>query len=149
MLYAVTQFGVIQKLIYDTYQGNLVHIGNATCKKILRLSERLVSLGIIWAPLNPSNPHNGAVIFQRFLNDAEGHQFLPDNCYTHIWSLYIHTEKYFRNLLKSNRNRIVFTFFQLIWNSKWTVSVWFQINRKIVNTIWFRFDLIRFRKISP
>ena len=31
------------------------------------------------------------------------------------------------------------------FGTKWT-SVWFQINRKIVNTIWFRFDLIRFQK---
>ena len=27
-----------------------------------------------------------------------------------------------------------------------TLPVWFQINQKIVNTILFRFDLIRFRK---
>ena len=26
------------------------------------------------------------------------------------------------------------------------MSVWYQINRKMVNNIWFRFDLIRFRK---
>ena len=29
-----------------------------------------------------------------------------------------HTEKYFRNLIKSNRNQIVFTIFRLAWNSK-------------------------------
>ena len=49
----------------------------------------------------------------------------------------VHTEKYFRNLIKSTRNQIVFTIFQLIWN---------HINRRMVNTIWFRVDLIRFRK---
>ena len=36
------------------------------------------------------------------------------------------------------------------WESDWLgtkrTSVWFQINRKMVNTIWFRVDLIRFRK---
>ena len=26
-------------------------------------------------------------------------------------------------------------------------SVWFQITRKMVNTIWFRYDLRRFRKV--
>ena len=36
---------------------------------------------------------------------------------------------------------------RLIWNSKRThVRLLFQINRWMVNTIWFRFDLIRFRK---
>ena len=28
----------------------------------------------------------------------------------------IHTGKYFRNLVKSNRNQIVFTLFRFIWN---------------------------------
>ena len=99
----------------------------------------------------------------------------------------LHTEKYFRNVIKSNRNQIEFTMHQLIWNqmdtvrlvsnksengkynlisvwfnkilrknslrvqfwiwnSKQTLSVWFQINRCMVNSIWFRFDLIIFRK---
>ena len=31
------------------------------------------------------------------------------------------------------------------FGSKWT-SVWIQINRKILNTIWLQVDLIRFRK---
>ena len=45
-------------------------------------------------------------------------------------------EKFFRNLIKSNRNQIVFTIFRLIWNSKRTVSVFgFKFNRKLVNTI--------------
>ena len=46
----------------------------------------------------------------------------------------------FRNLIKLKQNQIVFIIFRLIWN------VWFQINRKMINTIWFRNDLIRFRK---
>ena len=49
----------------------------------------------------------------------------------------VHTEKSFQCLIKSTRNQIVFTIFRLIW---------IQMNRKMVNTIWFRFDLIRFRK---
>jgi len=49
--------------------------------------------------------------------------------------LIVPTEKYFRNLNKSNRNQIVITMYRLI------------CNRKMKNTIWFRFDLIRFRKV--
>ena len=30
----------------------------------------------------------------------------------------LHTEKSFRNLIKSTRNQIVFTIFRLIWNQK-------------------------------
>ena len=48
-------------------------------------------------------------------------------------------------LLNQYRNKIVFTIFRLFWNSKRT-SVWFQINRKMVNTNWFLLDSIRFRK---
>ena len=32
------------------------------------------------------------------------------------------------------------------WFRTKRMSVWFQINRKMVTTIWFRFDLTRFRK---
>ena len=32
------------------------------------------------------------------------------------------------------------------WFGSERTSVWIQINQKMVNTIWFRFDLIRFRK---
>jgi len=32
------------------------------------------------------------------------------------------------------------------WFGTKRISVWFQINRKIVNTIWFQFDLTRFGK---
>ena len=51
-----------------------------------------------------------------------------------------------RNLIKLNRNKIIFTIYLLIWNQTDTVRLLFQINRKMVNTIWFPFDLIRFRK---
>ena len=54
------------------------------------------------------------------------------------------TEKSFTNLIKSNRNQIVFTFSD--WFGINRTSDWFQINQKMVNTIWFRFDLIRIRK---
>ena len=35
----------------------------------------------------------------------------------------LHTEKSFRNLIKSNRNQIVFIMYRLIWNSQRTLSV--------------------------
>ena len=39
-----------------------------------------------------------------------------------LW-VYVHTEKYFRNHIKSNRNQIVFTIFQLIRNKMDTVRL--------------------------
>ena len=57
---------------------------------------------------------------------------------------YKHTEKYFRDLIKSNRNQIVFIIFRLICNQTNSDRLLFQINRKLVNIVWFWFDLIRF-----
>ena len=51
----------------------------------------------------------------------------------------------FSDLIKSNRNLIVVTIYQLIWNQT-EVKFLFKVNLKIVNTIWFLFDLIRFGK---
>ena len=63
----------------------------------------------------------------------------------------MHTEKPFPNLIKSNRNQIVFTIF-LDWfgtaNGQFPFAVPNQ-SRKIVNTIWFRVDLMRIRKGFP
>ena len=42
------------------------------------------------------------------------------------------TEKYFPNIIKSNRNQIVFTMHRLIWNGKKNSKT---VNRKLVNTI--------------
>ena len=49
----------------------------------------------------------------------------------------VHTEKSFRNLTKLNRNQILFTIFRLIYQTARTkrMSVWFQINQKMVSTI--------------
>ena len=58
--------------------------------------------------------------------------------------VYLHTDKSFRNFIKSIRNQIVSTIFELIRNSKQTLPAWIRINRKMVNTIWFQFDLIIF-----
>ena len=40
-----------------------------------------------------------------------------------MWRTLPHTEKYFRNHIKSNWNQILFTVHRLIWNSKRTLSV--------------------------
>ena len=56
----------------------------------------------------------------------------------------LHTETYFRNRIKSNRNLIVFLPCTDWFGIKRTLSLRFQINLKMVNTIWFRFDLARF-----
>ena len=53
-----------------------------------------------------------------------------------------------RNLFEILLNQTKIGSYLLFSNSFGTkrTSVWFQINRKMVNTFWFRFDLIRFRK---
>ena len=46
--------------------------------------------------------------------------------------------------------RLYFATFRLIWNSKRTrIRLLFEINQKMVNTIWFQFDLIGLRKDLP
>ena len=52
--------------------------------------------------------------------------------------------KSFRSLIISTRNQIVSTIFRSIWFQQ--TSIWIQVNRIMVNTIWFQVDLIRFRK---
>ena len=54
-------------------------------------------------------------------------------------------------VIKSNRNQIVFTIFDWFgtkqtsdWFGTKQTLVWFQIIHKVLNTIWFRVDLIRF-----
>ena len=53
------------------------------------------------------------------------------------------TEKYFRNLLKLNQIeiRLYLPFYN--WFGSKRTSVWIKIIPKMVNTIWFRVDLIR------
>ena len=55
-----------------------------------------------------------------------------------------YTQRSFFNIFKSNKNQIN----QFGWSIRSTErsSVWFLINRKIENAIWFRFDLPNFRK---
>ena len=58
----------------------------------------------------------------------------------------LHAEKYLLHLVMLNQTDIwLYSPFSDWFGTKWK-SVWFQINRKMVNTIWFGFDLIRFGK---
>ena len=50
------------------------------------------------------------------------HALLPFN-FLENENVILHTGKYFRKIIKSNQNQIVFTIFLLIWNSKRTLSV--------------------------
>ena len=56
----------------------------------------------------------------------------------------LHTKKCFRIISIQTEIRLYLPFFD--WFVTKRTSVLFQINRKMVNTIWFRFDLIRFGK---
>ena len=68
---------------------------------------------------------------------------------------YIHTEKSLRNLIKSNRNQIVFTIFRLIWIQTDVRLVLNQLGNVTYNMIsgWFQKDLyvcrLFFRSMSP
>ena len=56
------------------------------------------------------------------------------------------TEKYSENLAESNQNQVLFTILWFIFNI--INNVMFQINRCMVDTIWFGLYLIRFVKVS-
>ena len=58
---------------------------------------------------------------------------------------YTHTQRnIFEILLNQIEIRLCLAFYDR-FGTKW-MSDWLQINRKMVNTIWYRFDMIRFRK---
>ena len=56
-----------------------------------------------------------------------------------------YTQKYLFEIL-SNQTEIRLYLLFSNWFETKRASIWFQINRKMVNTIWFRLALIRFRK---
>ena len=57
----------------------------------------------------------------------------------------LHTQRiFFQILLNQPKIRLYLPCINLFGNKR--TFVWFKINRKMVNTIWFRVDLIRFRK---
>ena len=58
------------------------------------------------------------------------------------------TNKYFRNLVYQTKIRLHSSFWDRFGIKR--NSIWFQINRKMVNPIWFRYDSTRFfRKYFP
>ena len=59
--------------------------------------------------------------------------------------LSVHTQNFFFEILLNQPEIRVYLPFS-DWSVSKPKSVWFQINRKIVYTLWFRVDLIRFRK---
>ena len=56
--------------------------------------------------------------------------------------MYVHTETFFRNLIKPNRNHIVITIFRLIWNQTDVRLVPNQSQDGKYNLISVRFDKI-------
>ena len=54
------------------------------------------------------------------------------------------TDSMYHFLIDLEPNEISFLLFDKLGTERY--SVWFQINQKIVNTIWFWFDLMGFRK---
>ena len=73
--------------------------------------------------------------------------------YPRLVSLYLprshdrkYTQRYIFEILSNQPEIRLYLPFSVWFGTKRTVSVWFQINRKIVNTIWFRVDLIKFRR---
>ena len=61
---------------------------------------------------------------------------IPTGTKAALERLHAHTEKSFRNLIKSNQNQIVFNNFPIDLEQQTdNVCLLFQINRKMVNTI--------------
>ena len=56
-----------------------------------------------------------------------------------------HAQRIFFEIILNQTKIRLYLSFSNLFGTKFT-SVWFQISRKKVNTIWFRFDLIRFQK---
>jgi len=65
-----------------------------------------------------------------------------------FWTANSHTK---RNILQIllNQSEILLILPFPDWFETKRTFVWFQIHRKIINTIWFLFDLIRFGKYFP
>ena len=79
-------------------------------------------------------PLNLSIPYCRYVERCQGGALIAAPWCRETWEsrTAVRSEKSFRNLIKSNRNQIVSTIIWLIW--------------KMVNTIWFPFYLIRFRK---
>ena len=79
--------------------------------------------GSIEGPLKAPGPSQQyCVVARSFEVQSHYMQFWSCHFGSATWSREI-TEKSFRNLIKSNWNRIVFTIFQLIWSQAYTVRL--------------------------
>ena len=118
--------------------------GRPDCKKLHPLSERLAFLGIRW--LNYGNPTNTIVLWwfegvsgcpalrrktvvsKKLFQKAWCQKPKLGKTERNLWPrkslIFLHTEKFFRNHIKTIWNQVVFTIFQLIWNNKRTVSAY-------------------------
>ena len=65
-----------------------------------------------------------------------------------VYCAFLHTEKYFRNLVKSTWNHIVFTIFRLIWNQAQVRLVSNQSVHGKYNLIWDRFNKIWWARVG-
>ena len=99
-----------------------------------RLSERLTPLSKIGTqsrePLKPLGDIHCRDVrggCREAFKRAPRHAALSDSCTPDPCSFSSnvpsHTEKSFRNPIKSNRNQIIFTIFRLVWNNKRTLSI--------------------------
>ena len=62
----------------------------------------------------------------------------------YVYISYIFVWKYIEILLNQPEIRLYLPFSDRFWTKR--TSVWSKINRRIVNTILYRFDILRFRK---
>ena len=88
---------------------------------------------------------NWNISIWNFINASHRYprQNTSENVPIYSGTVTIHTEKSFRNLIKSNRNQILFTIFQLSWNQKKVRLVPNQSENGKYNLI-----LVWFNKIS-
>ena len=68
----------------------------------------------------------------------------PDVLIVECWARLYTQRSLFKTILNQPEIRLYLPFFD--WFGSKRTTVWIPINRKMVNTIWFRLDLIRFRK---
>ena len=77
-----------------------------------------------------------------------GANTIDESMFCQLWHSFYSSMHTQRNLFEISLNQAEIKLYLPFLNSfeAKRTSIWFQINRKIVNTIWFRLDLIRFRK---
>ena len=92
---------------------------------------------------NKNTYHLGIHFRYRYLGSIR-HTFRDWDVAFFAPSVRTHREIFFEILLNKSEIRLYLQYSD--WFGSKRTSVWIQINRKMVNTIWFQVDLIRFRK---